>query len=259
MSTEVARTSVISVRDLGVRYKVYRSSAQSLRRTFLQLLVGRWRHAEFWALRGVTFDLHQGETLGVVGPNGAGKSTLCLAMAEIIPPDAGEVVVRGAVAPILSLAAGSRKDLTGRANLFLCGALMGLDIEQIKAIEEPVISFAELEEFIDNPVRTYSSGMRARLAFAIATSVTPDVLILDEVLSVGDAAFRKKSAARMRGLMGRARAIVLVSHSSETIRELCDVVLWLHKGQVRAYGPAAEVLRGYEDWQLEHLKETPKK
>lgn len=242
--------SVISVRNLGVRYTIHRAATgKSLKRSIFQFVSGEFRREQFWALRGVTFDIDDGDVLGIVGSNGAGKSTLCLALAQILVPDEGEVTVRGAVAPILSLGAGFNRDMTGRENVRLSGALMLLSPQQIRELEPSVVAFAELDDFIDNPARTYSSGMRARLAFSIATSIEADVLILDEVLGVGDAYFRKKSEERMRQLMERARAIVLVSHSAETIRNLCTTALWLNKGEIKAHGSTENVLGEYERWQ----------
>ncbi|MHC5034673.1 MAG: ABC transporter ATP-binding protein [Planctomycetota bacterium] len=241
--------SLISAKNLGIRYSLYRARTRSLKRTILQFLSRELERTQFWALRHVTLDLCEGDTLGVVGVNGAGKSTLCMALAQILEPDEGEVVVRGRVAPILRLGAGFNKDMTCRENIYLSGALMGYEPHEIREMQDDIVSFAELGDFVHNPVRTYSTGMQARLAFAIATSVDPDVLIVDETLSVGDAAFRKKSEARMRELMDRARAIVVVSHSGQTIRTLCSTALWLHKGEVRALGPTEDVVPQYEEWQ----------
>ena len=237
--------SVISVRNLGICYTLRRSRERSLRRRLLQLLTGERMRGQFWALRHVSLDLHEGETLGVIGPNGAGKSTLCMAIARILPSDEGEVRANGKVAPILALGAGFNNEMTGLENIFLSGALMGLSRDKMRTLVPSILSFAELGEFVDVPVRVYSTGMRARLAFSIATSIDPDVLVLDEILSVGDAAFRRKSETRMMEFMSRARAIVLASHSMETIRRLCDRTLWLEKGRVEACGPTQEIIEEY--------------
>jgi len=241
--------TVISARQLGVRYSIYRSRTRLLRRTVFQFLSRELERTQFWALRNVTLEVREGDVLGVIGVNGAGKSTLCMALAQILAPDEGQVVVEGKVAPLLSLGAGFNRDMTGTENIYLSGALMGYQPSEMKEMAGAIAAFAEIGEFMENPVRAYSSGMRARLAFAIATCIEPDVLIMDEVLSVGDAGFRKKSESRMLELMERARAIVLVSHSAPTIRGLCNVAVWLHKGEVRDYGPADEVVRKYEEWQ----------
>jgi ABC-type polysaccharide/polyol phosphate transport system ATPase subunit len=241
--------AVISTDNLGIRYTIYKARTPWLKRTILQFVSGELKRTQFWALRHVDLEVREGEVLGVVGENGAGKTTLCMALAQILVPDEGSVSVRGNVAPLLRLGAGFNKDMTCRENIYLSGALMGYEPDEIRDMEEAIVSFAELGDFVHNPVRTYSTGMQARLAFAIATCVDPDILIVDEMLSVGDAAFRKKSEARMRELMERARAIVLVSHSARTIRELCNVALWLHEGQVQVYGPPEGVLGEYQQWQ----------
>ena len=245
--------SVISVRNLGIRYSVYKYRGRSLKRTVFQFLTRELKREEFWALRHVTLEVREGDSLGVVGPNGAGKSTFCMALAQILMPDEGEVITRGKVAPVLSLGAGFNKDMTGRENIQLSGALMGLQPDETRAVETPITDFAEIGDFIHNPVRTYSSGMRSRLAFSIATSVESDLLILDEAMSVGDAVFRTKSAARMKELMQRAKAIVLVSHVPELVRDLCNVTLWLDQGRIKAYGPTDEVTGQYEQWQRARL------
>jgi ABC-type polysaccharide/polyol phosphate transport system ATPase subunit len=241
--------SIISTRGLGVRYKMYRTRPKTLKRRLIQYVRGELVHEEFWALRNVTLEVNEGEVLGVLGANGAGKSTLCMAVAQILAPDEGEIELRGRVAPMLSLGAGFNRDMTGRENLYLGGVLMGYDMKEIREREAEIVEFAELGEFIDNPIRAYSSGMRSRLAFAIATNIDPDVLIIDETLGVGDAPFRKKCEARMKHLIDNARAIILVSHSNATIRKLCNKALWLNKGEVQAYGVVDEVVRRYEAWQ----------
>ena len=242
-------SAIISVKNLGIRYTVFKSGGKSLRRNILQLVTGNLSRQWFWALKDVTFDLNEGDTLGVIGSNGSGKSTLCMSLAQILHPDEGEVQVNGTVSPILALGSGFNRDMTGRENIFLSGALMGLSQQQSREMEPSIIEFAEIGDFIDNPVRTYSSGMKARLAFAIAPSIEPDVLLLDEILGVGDVAFKQKSEERMHQLMDRARGIVLVSHTGDVIRELCNVVLWLHHGQVMAYGPTDEIVTRYEKFQ----------
>lgn len=242
-------SAIISVKNLGIRYTVFKSGGKSLRRSILQLVTGNLSKQWFWALKDVSFDLNEGETLGVIGSNGSGKSTLCMALAQILHPDEGEVNVYGTVSPILALGSGFNRDMTGRENIYLSGALMGLSTQEVRDMEPWIIEFAEIGDFIDNPVRTYSSGMKARLAFAIATSIEPDVLMLDEILGVGDVAFKQKSEERMHELMEKARGIVLVSHTGDVIRELCSVVLWLHHGKVVEYGPTEEVVNRYEVFQ----------
>lgn len=249
--------SIIKTANLGIRYKMLKHRTRSLKRTIFQVLQGEFERTEFWALRGLDLEVAEGEALGVIGANGAGKSTMCLALAGILPPDEGEIEVDGRVAPILTLGAGFNRDMTGRDNIYLSGALMGLDKQQVGEMEQFVVDFAEIGDFVDNPVRTYSSGMRARLGFAIATSVEPDVLILDEVLSVGDAAFREKSRARMHHLMDRARAMVLVSHQMDTIKDLSTTALWLHHGETVMRGGVDEVVGAYEDLRRQRAEQAP--
>jgi ABC-type polysaccharide/polyol phosphate transport system ATPase subunit len=236
---------VVEVEDLGVFYRLQQRRRVGIK----QLLSGRGmgRTAPvIWALRGVSFACHEGETLGVVGPNGAGKSTLCLALSRILEPDEGRVEVRGQVSTLLTLGAGFHRDLTGRENVMLNAAFLGIPRSTIESRMEAILDFAELGEFIDQPIRFYSSGMRARLAFSVAQSLDPEILLLDEVLSVGDRAFRQKSQRRIEELMAQSRLIVVVSHSTAFLREVCTHALWLHKGRLRAFGKAAEVLDAFE-------------
>lgn len=239
---------VIEARGLGVWY---RSGHQ--KQTLRSLLFGRSNHqAERpklkWALRDVDLTCHSGQTLGVVGHNGAGKSTLCLAIAGILDPDEGTVDIRGRVCPLLGLGTGFNKDLTGRENIRTYAAFLGIKRRELDRLMPEIIDFSELGEAIDRPIRGYSSGMRARLGFSVATAVEPDVLILDEVLAVGDAPFRAKSRARLKQLMRRSRLIVIVSHSVPFLRSTCTHAVWLEEGRVRAHDEAARVLDDYSAW-----------
>lgn len=244
-SPAAPRLPVVEVDDLGIYFHL-----QQRRRTSVKKLLtgGGLRTAPrvLWALRGVSFRSHEGEVLGVVGPNGAGKSTLCLALSQILTPDEGRVVVRGHVSTLLSLGAGFNRDLTGRDNILLNGAFLGIPRSTIDAKLEEIVDFSELGEFIDQPVRFYSSGMRARLGFSIAAILEPEILILDEVLSVGDASFRVKSQRKIEELMARSRLIVIVSHSLPFLRTLCTHALWLERGRMRGFGEAKAVLEGFE-------------
>jgi lipopolysaccharide transport system ATP-binding protein len=204
-------------------------------------------HGElFWALQDVSFELYRGETLGIVGRNGAGKSTLLRVLAGIITPERGKVVGNGYQASLLSLQVGFVPHLTGRENAILSGLLLGLHRREVEAAINEIIEFAELAEFIDEPVRTYSAGMKARLGFAVAFQANPDVLLIDEVLAVGDAEFRKKSAAAMRERIQSDKTVVLVSHNAPTLRELCDRAVWIENGVSRAEGSTEVVLRQYQ-------------
>ncbi len=237
---------VIEVERAGLRYRVFRSRRRTMREAFFRSLLKRDERVDIWALRDVSFQVKRGEALGVIGSNGAGKSTLCLLLSRIMAPTEGVVRVDGRVSALLALGVGFQGDLTGRDNIYLNGVYLGLSPEEIRAKEEDIIAFAEIEEAIDFPVRTYSSGMRARLAFAIAQAVKPDILILDELMAVGDLNFQQKSSQRMRELISESRAMVVVSHSMKTIRELCHRVVWLENGRLVAEGAVEEVVGQYE-------------
>lgn len=239
-------TPVIDVRDLGIFYRL-----QQRRRVGIKKLLaggGFGRDAPLlWALRGVTFQCHEGAILGIVGPNGAGKSTMCLALSKILTPDEGSVDTRGEVSTLLSLGAGFNRDLSGRENITLNAAFLGISRREIESKMDEIIDFSELGEFIDQPMRFYSSGMKSRLGFSVAAVLDPEILILDEVLSVGDRAFQQKSRNRLQSMMDRSRVIVVVSHSVPFLQDLCTHCLWLEKGQMRGFGEAGPVLAAYVD------------
>lgn len=228
--------------DVGKDYRLYDSPADRL----WEALTRRPRHRLFTALRGVSFTVMPGESLGVVGRNGAGKSTLLKILTGTLRPTRGQVEVSGRVASLLELGAGFHPDLTGRQNIALNGALMGLTREELQQLQEPIIAFAELDEFIDRPVRSYSSGMVVRLAFAIATSVHPDILVIDEALAVGDLPFQRKCIERMQAFRRSGKTLIFCSHSMYHVQELCSKALWIHKGAVRRLGVASEVIQAYE-------------
>jgi ABC-type polysaccharide/polyol phosphate transport system ATPase subunit len=204
------------------------------------------RYDEFWALRDVSFTVREGEVLGVIGKNGAGKTTLLRILIGVLYPDAGQVTVRGRISSLLSLNVGFSINLTGRENIYLKGIYLGLTRSQIDNKFDDIVAFAELEDFIDQQVRYYSSGMRARLGFSIAVNVEPDILIIDEVLAAGDKDFKKKAKTKMKDFMARAKAIVIASHNMNLITDMCDSALWLQKGEVRGQGRAAEVVKEYK-------------
>jgi ABC-2 type transport system ATP-binding protein len=203
---------------------------------------------EFWPLREVSFSVDPGEILGIIGANGAGKSTLLKVIAGIIPPSVGQVVVRGRIAPLIELGAGFDSFLTGRENIFLYGALLGFSQKELERRFDCIVKFAELEEFIDVPLMNYSVGMSARLGFAIATDVEPDLLLIDELFSVGDAAFRMKCEERMESFKAKGVTIVLVSHDLKLIQSTCQRAIWLHHGRVSAAGPADKVVAEYQQF-----------
>jgi lipopolysaccharide transport system ATP-binding protein len=200
----------------------------------------------FWALRDVTFDVPQGAAVGLIGDNGAGKSTLLRLLAGVGRADQGTITMRGRVGAILDLGAGFHGDLTGRENVMLSGVINGLSRREVRRAFDDIVAFAELESAIDHPLRTFSTGMRMRLAFSVATVTEPEVLLVDEVLGVGDAAFQQKCATRIGDLRARGSTLVVCSHQGDTIREICDTAIWLEYGLMREVGPAATVTRTYE-------------
>ncbi len=231
----------IGASDLGVRYDLRFTKKTTIRSSIGQML-GRGQVEKFWALRHVNLQVQRGESLAVIGPNGAGKSTLLQVLAGIIRPSEGAVDVLGHVSGLLSLGAGFDKELTGRDNILLGGAFLGLDDAVTRELLPSIIEYAELGDFIDAPIRTYSAGMKARLGFAIATSVDPDILLLDEVLATGDANFRAKSKARVLEIVGAAKAVVLVTHDMNWVTEYCNRAILIERGEMVAEGEPADVV-----------------
>ena len=231
----------IAAQSLGVRYSLRFSRKKSIQRTLGQFLA-RDEVEQFWALRDVSFRLVHGESLAIIGPNGAGKSTLLQVLAGIIRPSEGAVDVRGHVSGLLHLGAGFDVELTGRGNILLAGAFLGLDDAVTRDLSPGIVEYADLGQFIDAPLKTYSAGMRARLGFAIATSVDPDILLLDEVLATGDATFRAKSKARVIELVRDSKAVVLVTHDMGWVKEYCNRALLLESGHVVVEGSPDEVV-----------------
>src|SRR5215831_6592382 len=238
---------VLKIRDLSVRLSLQRERVTSIREYMIRLAKGqRVRSEEFWPLRDVSLEVVPGEVFGIVGPNGAGKSTLLRVIAGIIKPTRGTVDVRGRIAPLIELGAGFDPEMTGRENIFLYGAMLGFSSKRLMSRLSDIVSFSELEEFLDVPLKNYSSGMAARLAFAVATDVDPDILLIDELLSVGDAAFAKKCSERIESFRERGVSIVIVSHSLRSIMAMCSRAAWLDHGRIRMIGPADEVAEKYE-------------
>jgi ABC-type polysaccharide/polyol phosphate transport system ATPase subunit len=238
----------IRVEDVSVTYRTSFERAPTLKNTVLRL--GRRERIvrEIEALKDVSFEIEHGTVLGIVGANGAGKSTLVRTVAGILPPTEGRVEVRGRVSTLLALGVGFNRDLSGRDNVVLGGLAAGLSRDQMAEKYDEIVEFAELEEFMDLPMRTYSSGMYGRLAFSVAVNMDPDILLIDEALSVGDARFRRKSFDKMRELCGQARTIVLVSHAMGSISELCDEAIWMHKGEMRLRGAPEAVIDAYTEF-----------
>lgn len=228
--------SLLTVEHVSIRYISGDLKAIGLKEYIMRRLKGNYRIVEFWADRDITFCLDKGDMLGIIGPNGAGKSTLLKVISGIMEPTTGVVCCKGTIAALLELGSGFDGDLTVKENAYLRGALLGYTRPFMNETYEAIIDFAELKEFEDRPFRQLSSGMKRRLAFSIASLVKPDILILDEVLSVGDGAFRKKSEAKMREIINGGATTILVSHSLEQVRELCSKILWLDKGRQVEFG-----------------------
>lgn len=216
-----------------------------LKEYIVAMLRGKINYKEFWALKDLSFEIEKGEVIGIIGHNGAGKSTLLKVISGILKPTNGRVDVEGNVVPMLELGSGFDYDLTGRENIFLNGAILGYSEAFLKEKYQEIVAFSELGDFIEVPLRNYSSGMVMRLAFSIATVVKPDVLIADEILAVGDADFQKKSQDRMMELMSGGTTVLLVSHNLMQIQELCDRVMWIEHGQIQMIGPGQEVCNYY--------------
>ncbi len=232
---------------LGVRYSLRFTRKTTLRTSFQNLLRRRQGENHFWALKDVDFRVPHGECLAVIGPNGAGKSTLLQVLAGILMPSEGSIDVRGQISSLLTLGAGFDQDLSGRDNILLAGAFLGMDHREVMGRMDGIIEFADLGQFIDAPLKTYSSGMRARLGFSIATSVDPDVLLLDEVLATGDQVFRAKSRQRIIELMSGAKAIVLVTHDMNWVTEFCNRALLLERGKVVQEGDPAQIVELHQE------------
>jgi ABC-type polysaccharide/polyol phosphate transport system ATPase subunit len=239
----------IDVRELGVRYNLNLTRRTTLRGSLGTML--RRRHSDtpthFWALRHLSFKVKHGESLGVIGPNGAGKSTLLLTLAGILAPSEGIVDVRGQISTLLTLGAGFEPELTGRENVDLVGAFLGMTRKDMDSLSPEIISFADIGAFIDAPVKTYSMGMKARLGFSIATAIKPDILLLDEVLGTGDQVFRAKSQERIRELMKSAKAIILVTHDLSYVTEFCNRGMLLEQGKLVFEGDPAETVDLYRE------------
>jgi ABC-type polysaccharide/polyol phosphate transport system ATPase subunit len=237
----------IDVHDLGIRYNLRLTRKTTVRESFKNMLRRRDGPSHFWALQHVTFRVPHGETLAVIGPNGAGKSTLLQVLAGILRPNQGRVDVVGQVSSLLTLGAGFDQDLSGYDNILLAGAFLGIDSKEMEQRLPGIVDFADLGRFIDAPIRTYSSGMRARLGFSIATAVDPDVLIIDEVLATGDAVFREKSKRRIMELTEAAKGIVIVTHDMDWVTEFCTRAMLLDKGEIVTEGEPEAVVALHEE------------
>lgn len=236
----------IVVKDLSMMFNLHQEKVDNLKEYFIKLVTKKLRFNEFWALSDISFTVEKGDRVGVLGFNGAGKSTLLKVIAGVLKPTKGSVKVNGVIAPMLELGAGFDMNYSGRENIYLYGATMGYSRKFIEEKYDEIVEFSELGDFIDVPVKNYSSGMRARLGFAIATAVEPQILILDEVLSVGDAKFRKKSEAKIRSMFDKGITVLFVSHSVNQVLNICNKAIILEKGRLIAQGDAKEICAQYE-------------
>lgn len=241
--------AVIEAMEVAVQFIRRRGSLQSrgVGRSLTSILRGKIYVEEFWALRGISFSLEEGDVLGIIGKNGAGKTTLLKLVSGVLCPDRGCIHIDGTVCSLLSLGAGFLPDLSGRDNIYLNGMYLGLSKKRIDELYDQIVSFAELENFIHSQLRYYSSGMKARLGFSVAVHVEPDILVIDEVLAAGDKDFRKKAEKKMDEFMQKAKAIVIASHSTKLITDLCNKCLWLENGFAKSFGRAVDVVQQYLD------------
>lgn len=237
----------VEVKDVSILFNLNKEKVDNLKEYFVKFVTHKLMFTEFWALRDISFTVEKGERLGILGFNGAGKSTLLKTIAGVLKPTKGSVKVHGVIAPLLELGAGFDGNYSGKENIFLYGATMGYSRKYIQEKYDEIVEFSELKDFIDVPIKNYSSGMKARLGFAIATAVEPEVLILDEVLSVGDAKFRRKSEAKVTSMFDKGVTVLFVSHSTEQVRRLCDKAIILEKGKIIAQGEVNEICDLYDD------------
>jgi ABC-2 type transport system ATP-binding protein len=242
--TETAPT--IEAHDLSLAYRLARNNAGTLKEFAVRFVKRQVQYEKLWALTSVSFTVRPGEVFAVIGPNGAGKSTLMKVLARVLPPTEGRVVVRGQVSPMIELGAGFNQELTAHENIILYGTILGRPPTEMRERVQPIAEWAGLTEFLNVPIRSFSTGMLARLGFAVATDVDPQVLVVDEVLSVGDQAFQRKSRDRIMQMMDRGTSVVLVSHALRTVEEVADRVMWLDHGKVQMEGPPHEVIEAYK-------------
>ncbi|MGH7608439.1 MAG: ABC transporter ATP-binding protein [Candidatus Dormibacteria bacterium] len=236
---------VVRLEGVSKRFRIYHQRNTTLKQALVER--GRGKYEEFWAVRDVTVDVSEGESLGIIGENGSGKSTLLKCIAGILIQDRGEISVRGRLASLLEVGAGFHPDFSGRENVFLNGAILGLPRRYINSVLDEIVAFAELEQFIDNPVKTYSSGMYTRLGFSIAVHLDPDILVVDEVLAVGDEAFQRRCMERINALRASGRTLIFVSHAMGSVRSVCDRCLWMDHGLPRQLGRVDPVVQAYLD------------
>ncbi len=239
------REVAVSIKDVSIRFNMQVEIVDNLKEYFVKLFKGKIAFKEFWALKNLSFDIYKGEVFGLVGLNGAGKSTLLKVIAGVLKPTTGSVSVKGTVVPLIELGAGFDMELSARENIYLNGAVLGYSKKFIQSKFDEIVDFAETREFLDVPLKNYSSGMLARIAFAISTVVEPEVLIVDEILAVGDYQFQEKCMARIRTMLSNGVTVLFVSHSTSQIEHLCSRVAYLDRGQLIEVGNTGDVLSKY--------------
>ena len=239
-------TPLVQVNDVSMRFNLAQEKTETLKEYVVKLLKGKLMFNEFYAPKNVSFTVDRGEAVALIGRNGSGKSTMLKVIAGVMYPSQGSCTVRGSIAPMIELGAGFDMDLTARENIYLNGAVLGFDRDYMNEHFESIIEFSELRDFIDVPVKNFSSGMIARLGFSIATEVKADLLVVDEVLAVGDFMFQQKCMKRLEGMLADGSTLLFVSHASDTVRSLCSRAVWLDHGVKRADGPSDEVCTAYE-------------
>lgn len=239
---------VVIVENVTMTFRLDQNKVQSLKEFIVKRLSCQMKYREFSALKDVSFTVEKGDVIGIIGRNGSGKSTILKCIAGIYKPTSGKITARGNIVPMLELGSGFDMEMTGQENIFLNGAILGYSEAFLKEKYEEIVEFSELGDFIYEPIRTYSSGMLMRLAFSIATMVNPEILIVDEILSVGDARFQEKSQARMKELMGGGTTVFFVSHNISQIKEMCNKVAWLSHGELKMFGAVEPICSAYEKW-----------
>ncbi len=237
--------TVIEVNHVTIRFNLANQKVDNLKEYMIRLIKKELVFQEFLAVKNISFQIKQGEAWGIIGANGSGKSTLLKAISGILKPYKGTIRVYGSIAPLIELGAGFDQNLTARENIYLNGCVLGHTEKYMREHFDEIVAFAELQEFLDSPIKNYSSGMKARLGFAVATMVRPDILIVDEILSVGDYAFRKKCEQRMEEMLSGGTTLLYVSHSLEEVKRLCSHAIWLEKGEIHRIGKAREVCEAY--------------
>lgn len=245
---------IIELTDVHKRYRVYRERYRSLKEIFIHRRLGEWE--DRWALRGLDLKVEPGETVGLIGSNGAGKSTTLKLIGKILTPDRGEVAVRGRLSALIELGAGFQPDYTGRENVYLNGSILGLSKKEIDRRFDDIVEFAELRDYIDAPTRTYSSGMYMRLGFSVAINVDPEIMLIDEILAVGDEAFQRKCLSWMDSFKARGGTVVFISHGLGQVRQLCQRVAWIQNGGLKAEGDPDEVVDAYLEWVQNRIDEA---